>query len=90
MLKIIRRIVPFVLALAAVWVVPRLWCGRDAGDWFDGDPDLQRALAEELVAFQAADDADREKPTPVNRFAGEWALVTHQMTALGLASKNQL
>jgi len=59
------------------------WCGRDAPRWYDGDPALQRAFAAELVEFEAHDSADRKAHT--NRFAGEWALVTHQMVALGLA-----
>jgi hypothetical protein len=47
---------------------------------------VQIALANDLVAFEARDDARRGSPTRSdNRFAGEWALVTHQMTALGLA-----
>jgi hypothetical protein len=75
------------IALACALLATRLavpwWCGREAGAWFRGDPEPQRALAAELVAFEASDDADR--PTGTNRFAGEWALVTHQMTALGLA-----
>jgi hypothetical protein len=45
---------------------------------------VQLALAGELVAFEEKDDRNRTS-APTNRFAGEWALVTHQMTALGLA-----
>ncbi|MEO7094121.1 MAG: hypothetical protein ABI175_12780 [Polyangiales bacterium] len=45
---------------------------------------MQRGLAEDLVAFEARDDARRLVPA-ADRFAGEWALVTHQMAALGLA-----
>ena len=59
------------------------WCGRDADAWYEGDADTQRALAEELVAFEASDSAPPADPN--DRFTGEWALVTHQMTALGLA-----
>lgn len=67
----------------APWV-----CGRDAQGWFEGDARLQDGLAEELIAFEARDDAERARASqsaPGDRFAGEWALVTHQMTALGLA-----
>jgi hypothetical protein len=74
-------------ALVAGLVVARLavpwWCGRDATAWLDGDPEVQRALATELVAFEASDDARRAGGG--TRFDGEWALVTHQMAALGLA-----
>jgi hypothetical protein len=68
-----------VVRLAVPW-----WFGRDAEGWYRGDPELQRQLADELVAFEARDDA--RPPAPANdRFTGEWALVTHQMIALGLA-----
>jgi hypothetical protein len=74
-------------ALVAGLVVARLavpwWCGRDATAWLDGDPEVQRALATELVVFEASDDALRAGGG--TRFDGEWALVTHQMVALGLA-----
>lgn len=56
------------------------FCGREADDWYRGQPGVQRALAERGLAFEARDD----EPTS-GRFAGEWALVTHQMIALGLA-----
>ncbi len=62
--------------LVAPWV-----CGREAEAWYRGDAEVQHALAEELVDLELRDD---EKPTG-DRFAGEWALVTHQMIALGLA-----
>ena len=73
------------MLLATAVLVVRLFapavCGREAAAWYRGDPDTQRALAEELVAFELRDD-----DTPAtSRFAGEWALVTHQMIALGLA-----
>src|SRR4051812_45422038 len=76
-----------VVALACGLLVVRLfvpwWCGRDAGAWVRGDPEIQHQLAAELVAFETSDDAHRASGD--NRFAGEWALVTHQMVALGLA-----
>ncbi len=74
-------------ALASALLVVRLvvpwWCGRDAGAWLRGDPEIQHQLAAELVAFEASDAARRASGG--DRFAGEWALVTHQMVALGLA-----
>jgi hypothetical protein len=72
-------------ALAAVRLFVPWWCGRDAEAWFLGDADLQRALADEMVSFEQKDDDHRVSAPEGNRFAGEWALVTHQMTALGLA-----
>lgn len=81
----LRRAAAVAAALLAVRLLPALWCGRDAAAWRRGDPALQQALAEELVAFEARDAARRAVPDEGDRFAGEWALVTHQMTALGLA-----
>jgi hypothetical protein len=76
-------------AVAAGLVAARLFapwmCGREASDWYEGEPETQRGLAEELVAFEERDDLHRSYARPHDRFAGEWALVTHQMTALGLA-----
>jgi hypothetical protein len=82
----LRRALPFALAVTAAWLLPRYLSGLDAAAWYEGEPKLQRALAEEVVAFEARDDATRSgKTDAARRFAGEWALVTHQMTALGLA-----
>ena len=78
-------VVAALVALAAVRLFVPWWCGRDAEAWFEGDPDRQEALADAMVAFEADDDAHRTSAPPEDRFAGEWALVTHQMTALGLA-----
>jgi hypothetical protein len=81
-----RRWLARAFAVACACAVVRLgvpwWCGRDADRWFRGDANLQHELARELVAFEAEDTAPAQA---ADRFAGEWALVTHQMTALGLA-----
>jgi hypothetical protein len=72
------------VALVAVrWGAPA-WYGQDSAAWLDGDPAVVDALATEMVEFERADTLTRATD-PQNRFAGEWALVTHQMTALGLA-----
>lgn len=80
----LRILASFLLALIAMRLFVPWWCGRDAEGWYRGDVDRQRALAEEMVAFELRDEAQQGAP-PGDRFAGEWALVTHQMTALGLA-----
>jgi hypothetical protein len=87
-------------ALLATRLVTPAWCGRDARRWLDGDMSRVLPLAEELIAFEARDGTSPASPEPgrnlddehragvsavTNRFAGEWALVTHQMTAMGLA-----
>ncbi len=67
------------LRLFAPW-----WCARDADAWLRGDVDKQVLLATALVAFEKQDDLDRQSPKAV-QFTGRWALLTHHMTALGLA-----
>jgi hypothetical protein len=82
----IVRGVALCVALVVAWGLPAWWCGRDADAWLAGEADRQRALAEELIAFEERDDALRGSPAQArDRFVGEWALVTHQMIALGLA-----
>jgi hypothetical protein len=71
-------------ALLAVRLFTPWCCGREASAWRAGDTSVEMPLAEEVIAFEARDDASRTGPS-ADRFAGEWALVTHQMTALGLA-----
>jgi hypothetical protein len=78
------RVVAVACACATVRFAVPWWCGRDAAAWFRGDAALQDQLANELVSFEADDDA-RAPRSPGDRFTGEWALVTHQMVALGLA-----
>lgn len=71
-------------ALLVVRLVAPLAYGRDARRWFEGDPELVLALCRQQVHFEEQDSRTRQEH-PENRYAGEWALVTHQMTALGLA-----
>jgi hypothetical protein len=78
-----RRGVLFLASLLAVRLFAPWWCGRDAEAWFRGQGDRADRLARELIAFEGSDDPSA---TPAgDRFTGEWALVTHQMTAIGLA-----
>src|SRR5689334_20473657 len=84
----IRNLVALVIAMLFLRFAPAWWCGRGAEAWLRGDVEAQTALADDLMAFEARDDAQR-KPHSTgksgDRFAGEWALVTHQMIAIGLA-----
>ncbi|MEV6279827.1 hypothetical protein [Nocardia sp. NPDC051832] len=72
-----------VAAVLVAGLLPGWWCGRDADNWFRGDPALARGLAEELVAFQAEDD--RRRAAGAEGLTGMWGLLEHQMTALGLS-----
>lgn len=83
----VRRLVASAAALTAIAVLTPRLCGCAVDAWFRGDRATQRRLADHLVAFEARDDRVRAQTSTqahANRFAGEWALVTHQMTALGL------
>ncbi len=77
-------VIAMVVAISVVCVLPRWWCGRDADGWYRGDPTLLRGLAEEMVAFQAADD-HRRATGGGDGIVGMWGLLAHQMTAQGLA-----
>jgi hypothetical protein len=71
-------------ALLASRAAAPVWSAHDASLWRQGDKATQLELADETVAFERRDDAAHHGP-PKGRFSGEWALITHQMTALGLA-----
>ncbi|WP_431955619.1 hypothetical protein [Nocardia lijiangensis] len=73
-----------VVAMLVAGLLPSWWCGRDADEWYRGDPARVEALAEELVAFEAEDDQRRATGSGgvIDRM---WGLLAHQMTALGLA-----
>ena len=89
MFGVLARFCRPALCLLLGLVVARLFapwlCGRDADAWFRGEAQIQDQLGAELVAFEATDDQQRTPASAGDRFSGEWALVTHQMTALGLA-----
>lgn len=73
-----------VLALAAV--LPRSLVGREAGALFAGDAAAaQDALARTVAADVLRDTGVAAFHTGSARFDGEWALVTSQMSALGLS-----
>jgi hypothetical protein len=80
----ILRALAALAALVASRLVGPWWCGHDADRWLAGEEQIGRALGDELLAFEEADDLARQTPAS-DRFTGEWALVTHQMIALGLA-----
>ncbi len=78
------RILAVLAALVAVRLIAPYVYGRDAAGWLDSRPELVHRLCAEQLRFEAADSRTRTE-APGSQFAGEWALVTHQMTALGLA-----
>ncbi|MEV0295947.1 hypothetical protein [Nocardia sp. NPDC050710] len=77
-------VIGIVVAVLVAGLLPRWWCGRDADEWYRGDPARVRGLAEEMVAFETEDD-HRRATGAGETLAGMWGLLAHQMTALGLA-----
>lgn len=65
--------------------VPRTLVGRDGGAYFADDRETFRALADTVAATADRGVSDVSFHTSSARFNGEWALGTHQMTALGLS-----
>jgi hypothetical protein len=78
-----KRVLAVLLAIGAVRLGAPQWYGANANAFFDGQPAAVRGLCASLVEFERADTETRAKH-PESRYAGEWALVTHQMSALGL------
>ncbi len=73
------------LLIASLWQVPRYWCGREAGLWYEGDPALQNSLAQG-VARWINDDLDIHRfPTGSDHFNGEWLFGTYMMAGMGFA-----
>jgi hypothetical protein len=83
-MRLALRFVPWICALAATRLLTPWWCGWGASAWLKSDAEPAGELASDLIAFEANDDRARAAPAP-DRFSGEWALVTHQMIALGVA-----
>lgn len=81
---LLRALATALCVLAGAATVPRSFCGRAAAALYAGDPGAQGALAAEVAAHARAGVGAASFSTGSPRFDGEWALVTHQMTALGL------
>jgi len=75
--RVTRGALSLAVSCLVVAVVPRLVAGRDASAWLEGDLTTQVALADQVAAFVVRDEQGA-------RFEGQWALVTYQMTILGL------
>ncbi len=75
---------PAVLVIAAM-VVPRWICGRDAADYYTGEPDAWLSLADEVAAATASGIGSDQFFSGSERFDGEWAFGSSQMAVLGLS-----
>ncbi len=70
------------LLAAFAWTVPRLWCGRHAKAFLEGGEAMWTAIADEVARQDVPEPSDFT--TGSERFDGEWAFATCQMTIMGL------
>jgi hypothetical protein len=82
--RVLAIVIGVVVAVTVAVALPNWWCGREADAWYRGDAERVHGLAEEMVAFEADDD-HRRATGSAGVIDGMWGLLTHQMTALGLA-----
>jgi len=78
------RIAAALLFLTPPFVVPRLWCGRGADAFYDGQLDAVRPLAEGVATWVSDGIGQSDFDTGNSCFDGEWHFGTYQMAALGL------
>ena len=81
----LRRALLRLAALVALApILPRWWCGRGADDLFRDAPDAQIPLADAVAHDVGAGVSTASFHTGSDHFNGEWTLVTHQMSVLGM------
>ena len=68
---------------ATTWVVPQLWCGREAAGWYAGDEALQAELGRGLERWVHRPLSTAAFHTSSASFDGEWLFGTYIMAALG-------
>lgn len=82
-----RWISPVAGVVAAAIVAPTVpvsWCARDAGEWFDGEAQVQRELARSVIAQCEAGLTTGDFHTGSELFDGEWLFGTYLMAGIGL------
>ncbi len=81
--RLARPGIALLLFLAGVWLIPHRWCSRDSGDWYRGDPAVQKKLAAGVEQW-IIKDLQRDNYSTGNRqFNGEWLFGTYLMAGLG-------
>lgn len=65
-------------------MVPRWWCGRNAADWYEGNPELSKDLAREVAGIVRKGVLVDNFTNDSELFRNEWQFGTYQMGALGL------
>ncbi len=80
-----RAAIRVTLVVVLAVTVPRGCAGGDAEAYFEGDREIQTALARGVIEDLEAGVTTATFHTGSPRFDGEWTLGTYQMAALGLA-----
>jgi len=80
-----ERLLLVAVFVACLRLLPPLWCGRNAGDWWRGESSRQVALAYGVARWTAGPLGPGEFKTGVGTFDGEWLFGTYQMAILGHA-----
>ena len=80
-----RRLVLALVFGACLRLVPPLWCGRSAGDWWEGKGDAPAALGRSVRYWVHQPLASDQFQTGADLFDGEWLFGTYQMAIVGLA-----
>lgn len=80
----LRIAVALLLVLLFSSTLPRWWCGLDGNRWYDGDADLVRAHAREVVAIVERGVAPEDFTAQGELFKHEWQFGTYQMAAISL------
>lgn len=73
-----------VAAVIVAHTVPASWCARDAGAWFEGEADVQRALARSVIAQCGKGLSKEDFHTGSELFDGEWLFGSMLMAGIGL------
>lgn len=81
---VVRAAIRVALLGVLAATLPRACAGGDAEALFEGDREMQTALARGVVDDLEAGVSTATFHTGSPRFDGEWTLVTYQMAALGL------
>ncbi|MBN1671159.1 MAG: hypothetical protein JXR37_09015 [Kiritimatiellae bacterium] len=81
--RLARTAISLALFMAGMRLVPYPWCARHADAWYDGQPDLQAALADNVAEWVARDLDRTNFDTGSAQFDGEWLFGSYMMAGLG-------
>lgn len=71
------------LLLAGSSFLPHRWCARQADEWYEGDAELQTALARGVARWVNGGLSRSDFSTGSSQFNGEWLFGTYMMAGMG-------